>query len=170
MNFRNCKSKRISDRHASTMSTGADFEASVTQQPDPHVQVFKLRVHNVPYTGALDDFQTLYEEAMDDAVRVTSKISHCNETALQFHVHMWYERPLGKTDLPKVGGFSLSYETEPPARRAFNAVQTLTRRHHGLKIQAPKHFCAFCFDTEIFKCLYRRTASKTRASDPRAIR
>ena len=31
-------------------------------------QVFKLRVHNVPYTGALDDFQTLFDEAMDDAV------------------------------------------------------------------------------------------------------
>ena len=98
-------------------------------------------VQNVPYAEALDDFQSMYDHAMDQA----------------FHASFVYERPVGKTAQVKTGYCSfgvryiivifrvitLNFEIEEPALRAFGEVKKLATRHPKLRIQAPKHFCEF---------------------------
>jgi hypothetical protein len=49
--------------------------------------VYTYSVHNLPFTGALEDYQRMYDFAMEDG----------------FHVRFEYERPVGKVDVMKMG-------------------------------------------------------------------
>ena len=103
---------------------------------DAQPKIYKIRyahqtirshcsVRNLPFRDSVDEYQLMYDRAMDEA----------------FHVQFCFERAVGRPDAAKTGGLSVFYESESAAREAFAVIQSMTRRHHGLKIEAPQHFC-----------------------------